>query len=63
MMQQLQVGNRFHSLQADDPDNSDNEIEQTISQKTEKLHEEASSTKGDTEYYDVRRCPLFSNRY
>ena len=44
MMQQLQVGNRFHSLQADDPDNSDNETEQTISQKTEKLHGEASST-------------------
>ena len=54
MMQQLHIGNRFHSLAPDDPDNSDSDTEVISRPTTEQPQGDASSTGSGTEYFDVQ---------
>ena len=54
MMQQLQVGNRFHSLAPDDPDNTDSDRP-----TTEQPPGDASSTGSGTEYFDVQEDAFY----
>ena len=59
MMQQLQVGNRFHSLAPDDPDNTDSDTEVISRPTTEQPPGDASSTGSGTEYFDVQEDAFY----
>ena len=59
MIQQLRVGNRFHSLATDDPDNSDTDTDQTSRPSAEKTHGDASTASDETEYFDATDDALY----
>ena len=59
MMQQLHVGNRFHSLAPDDPDNTDSDTEVISRPTTEQPPGDASSTGSGTEYFDVQEDAFY----
>lgn len=63
MLQPLTVGNRFHALGADDPDDSDNEATYMFGNRAERPLDEASSA-GDTEFFDANddACCFLSER-
>ena len=54
MIQQLSVGNRFHSLALDDPDNTDSDTEIISRPATDQPQGDASSAGSGTEYFDVQ---------
>ena len=59
MLQQLLVGNRFHTLAPDDPDNTDSDTDVTSRLTTEHPQEDPSSAGGDTEYFDVQEDAFY----
>ena len=59
MIQQLLVGNRFHPLAPDDPDNTDSDTDVISRPTTEQPQGDASSAGSGTEYFDVQEDAFY----